>query len=177
MNGEQQRLELEGIDRRFAALRLSAPVELRRLRASVERAGIRGSASRVTSCGVGLTRLLIPTMRTQYPVGSVRKVEVLSVVGETPTANCPRCKALRQAMAARVRAGLPREKPQFGHKWWPMCSAECERADREYNRARLAAKGQPGLPTPTEDAALGYPIAGIPAHAMGRDHPREETIR
>jgi hypothetical protein len=34
---------------------------------------------------VGLTRLLIPNMRAQYRVGSVRKVEVLSVVGETPT--------------------------------------------------------------------------------------------
>jgi hypothetical protein len=51
-------------------------------------------------------------------------------------------------MAARERAGLPREKPQFGHEWWPMCSAECESADREYNRARLAAKGQPGLRLP-----------------------------
>ena len=41
----------------------------------------------------------------------------------------------------------------------------------------FGSKRATGLATPTEDAALGYPIAGVPAHAMGRDHPREETIR
>jgi len=41
MSGEPQRVALTDIDRRFASLRLSAPVELRRLRASVEREGIR----------------------------------------------------------------------------------------------------------------------------------------
>lgn len=38
---EPQRLVLPEIDRRFAALRLAAPEELRRLRASVQREGIR----------------------------------------------------------------------------------------------------------------------------------------
>jgi hypothetical protein len=62
-----------------------------------------------------------------------------------------------------VRAGLPREKPQFGHKWWPMCSAECERADREYNRARLAAKGQPDLRLPPR-----MPLSATPSPASPR---------
>jgi hypothetical protein len=62
-----------------------------------------------------------------------------------------------------VRAGLPREQPQFGHKWWPMCSAECERADREYNRARLAAKGQPGLRLPPR-----MPLSATPSPASPR---------
>jgi ParB-like chromosome segregation protein Spo0J len=38
---EPQRLALADIDRRFAGLRLTGPQELRRLRASVEREGIR----------------------------------------------------------------------------------------------------------------------------------------
>jgi len=113
-------------------------------------------------------------MRTQYSVRSVRKVEVRSVVGETPTANCPRCKALRQAMAARVRAGLPREKPQFGHKWWPMCSAECERADREYNRALLAAKRQPGLRLPPRMPFSATPSPASPRTRWGAITPEKK---
>jgi ParB-like chromosome segregation protein Spo0J len=41
MRGEPQRLELAQIDRRFASLRLVSPSELRRVRASIERDGIR----------------------------------------------------------------------------------------------------------------------------------------
>ncbi len=41
MNGEPRRLALTDVDRRLASLRLHSPVELRRLRASVEREGIR----------------------------------------------------------------------------------------------------------------------------------------
>lgn len=41
MSGEPQRLALAQIDRRFASLRLHSPSELRRVRASIEREGIR----------------------------------------------------------------------------------------------------------------------------------------
>jgi hypothetical protein len=77
-------------------------------------------------------------------------------------------------MAARVRAGLPREKPQFGHKWWPMCSAECERADREYNRARLAAKGQPGSRLPPRMPHSATPSPASPRTRWGAITPEKK---
>ena len=41
MKGDPQQLALTAIDRRFASLRLISPLALRRLRASIEREGIR----------------------------------------------------------------------------------------------------------------------------------------
>lgn len=54
---EPQRLALPEIDRRFAALRLAAPEQLRRLRGSVQREGIRHPV--VVSCAVEAQRWVL----------------------------------------------------------------------------------------------------------------------
>jgi len=57
MSGEPQRLALAQIDRRFASLRLHSPSELRRVRASIEREGIRDPV--LVSSAVQAQRLVL----------------------------------------------------------------------------------------------------------------------